>query len=101
MTATAWAAAALGSVPGAAEAAATLPPFGLARVVTEGPLEPVPTVLSAWIAGLYLLGVRRLHSRGVGWPIGRTFSFVGLGTGSFLLATSSGLAAYDTTLLSV
>src|SRR4051794_13766177 len=101
MTATAWAAAALGSVPRVAEAAATLPPFDLARVLTEWHLEPVPTVLSVWMAGLYLLGVQRLHSRGVRWPIGRTFSFVGLGTGSFLLATSSGLAAYDTTLLSV
>jgi putative copper resistance protein D len=52
------------------------------------------------MAGLYLLGVHALHARGDRWPIGRTLSFVGFGTGSFLLATSSGLAAYDTTLLS-
>ena len=77
-----------------------LPPFEPSRVLTEWSLEPVPTVLSVWVAGLYLLGVRRMHARGDRWPVGRTVSFVGLGMGGFLLATSSGLAAYDTTLLS-
>src|SRR3712207_2709358 len=100
MTGTGWAAAALGSVPQAAEAVASLPPFDLSRIVTEWHLEPVPTVLSVWMAGLYLLGVARLRARGDRWPLGRTLSFVVLGTGSFLLATSSGLASYDTTLLS-
>jgi cytochrome c oxidase assembly factor CtaG len=94
-------AAALGSVPRLGEAAATLPPFDLATVLTQWQLEPVPTVLSVWLAGLYLVGVRTLRSRGDRWPLGRTLSFVGLGTGAMLLATSSGLAAYDTTLLSV
>ena len=99
MTASGWTAAALARAPGTAEAS-TLPPFDLTRVVTEWHLEPVPTVLAVWLAGLYLLGVHRLRSRGDRWPLGRTLSFVGLGTGSFLVATSSGLAAYDTTLLS-
>ena len=92
MTVTSWAAAAGGG--------AALPPFGLARVVTEWQLEPVPTVLAVWMAGLYLVGVRVLRTRGDRWPVGRTLSFVAVGTGAFLLATSSGLAAYDTTLLS-
>ena len=99
MTATGWAVPALAPLARAAEASA-LPPFDISRVVTEWSLEPVPTVVSVWMAGLYLLGVQRLRSRGDRWPLGRTVSFVGLGTGSFLLATSSGLAAYDTTLLS-
>ena len=77
-----------------------LPPFEPSRVLTEWSLEPVPTVLTVWVAGLYLLGVRRMHARGDRWPVGRTVSFVGLGMGGFLLATSSGLADYDTTLLS-
>jgi cytochrome c oxidase assembly factor CtaG len=77
-----------------------LPPFALSGVFTEWHLEPVPTVIAVWMAGSYLLGVRVLHARGDRWPWGRTASFVGLGTGSFLLATCSGLAAYDTTLLS-
>jgi len=58
-------------------------------------------VVTVWAAGLYLVGVRALHRRGDHWPVGRTVAFVGVGMGSFYVATSSGLAAYDTTLLSV
>jgi len=61
----------------------------------------VPLVVTVWAAGLYLLGVRSLHRRGDAWPVGRTVMFVGVGMGAFYVATSSGLAAYDTTLLSV
>ena len=57
--------------------------------------------MTVWAAGLYLLGVRALRRRGDRWPVGRTVAFVGVGMGSFYVATSSGLAAYDTTLLSV
>ena len=42
-----------------------------------------------------------LRRRGDRWPVGRTFSFVVVGMGVFSFATSSGLGAYDTTLLSV
>jgi cytochrome c oxidase assembly factor CtaG len=79
---------------------ATLPRFTLGTVFTEWTLAPVPFVITVWVAGLYLLGVRTLHRRGDHWPIGRTLAFVGVGMGSFYFATSSGLAAYDTTLLS-
>jgi cytochrome c oxidase assembly factor CtaG len=79
----------------------TLPEFTLGRVFTESSLEPVPFVLTVWIAGLYLVGVAVLRRRGDHWPAGRTVSFVPLGMGLFWFATSSGLAAYDTTLLSV
>ena len=51
--------------------------------------------------GLYLFGVWRLHERGDHWPLGRTLAFVVGGMGSFFFATCSGIAAYDTTLLSV
>ena len=101
MSATGWAAAALATVPVQAADGTSLPPFSLGRILTEWSLEPVPTVLTVWVAGLYLFGVGRLRSRGDRWPVGRTLSFVGLGMGSFLLATTSGLAAYDTMLLSV
>ncbi len=101
MSATGWAATTLATLPVLAEGATSLPPFSLGRVLTEWTLEPVPTALTVCIAGLYLLGVGRLRSRGDRWPLGRTVTFVGLGMGSFLLATTSGLAAYDTTLLSV
>ena len=78
-----------------------VPPFDLSRVLTEWGLAPVPLVLTVWAAGLYLVGVRTLKRRGDAWPVGRTVMFVGVGMGLFYLATSSGLAAYDTTLLSV
>ena len=61
----------------------------------------MPLVVTVWAAGFYLLGVRALRRRGDAWPVGRTVMFVVVGMGAFYVATSSGLAAYDTTLLSV
>lgn len=88
--------------PGVSQAyCGRVPPFDLGRVITEWGLDPVPLVLTVWAAGLYLVGVRALHRRGDAWPLGRTVMFVGVGMGLFYVATSSGLAAYDTTLLSV
>lgn len=78
-----------------------LPPWGVARVWTEWGLDPWLFVVTAWVAGLYLLAVWRLRDRGDAWPWARTVSFVGLGLGAFVLATQSGLGAYDTTLMSV
>ena len=78
-----------------------MPPFSPSAVFTEWGLPPVLFVLIVWASGLYLFGVWRLHDRGDHWPIGRTLAFVVGGMGSFLFATSSGIAAYDTTLLSV
>lgn len=78
-----------------------MPEFALSRVFTEWGLAPVPLVLTVWAAGLYLVGVRTLRARGDAWPVGRTVMFVGVGMGLFYVATSSGIAAYDTTLLSV
>jgi cytochrome c oxidase assembly factor CtaG len=80
---------------------ADLPPFTLARVFTAWSLDPLLTILSVWVAGLYLVGVRTLHRRGDAWPVMRTVSFVVGGVGVMFFATSSGLGTYDTTLLSV
>jgi putative copper resistance protein D len=77
-----------------------VPPFSPSAVFTQWGLSPVLFVLVVWAAGLYLYGVWRLHERGDRWPLGRTAAFVVGGMGSFYFATSSGLAAYDTTLLS-
>jgi cytochrome c oxidase assembly factor CtaG len=78
-----------------------LPRFTLGRVFTEWSMDPVPFVVAVWAVGLYLLGVWTMRRRGDRWPLGRTLAFVVLGMGSFVLATASGLSAYDTTLLSV
>ncbi|MGK2874185.1 MAG: cytochrome c oxidase assembly protein [Nocardioides sp.] len=77
-----------------------LPPFDLGRIVSEWGLEPVPFVLTVWLGGLYAVGLVTLRRRGDSWPVGRTVAFAG-GTAFFYVATSSGLAAYDTTLVSV
>jgi len=77
-----------------------LPRFGASRVFTEWGMDPALFVGTIWVAGLYLLGVWTLRSRGDRWPVGRTVAFVVGGCGSFYFATQSGLAAYDTTLLS-
>jgi len=78
-----------------------LPRFTLGRVFTDWSMDPFLFVATVWVAGLYLLGVAVLRRRGDRWPLGRTLSFVGVGMGAFFFATSSGLATYDTTLLSV
>lgn len=78
-----------------------LPRFTLGRVFTEWSLDPFLFVVTVWVGGFYLLGVWTLHRRGDRWPVGRTVAFVGVGLGVFVLATQSGLATYDTALLSV
>jgi putative copper resistance protein D len=77
-----------------------LPPFGLSRVLTEWTVDPVLFVGTVWVAGLYVWGVWTLRARGDRWPAGRTAAFLLGGIGSFVVATQSGLAAYDTALLS-
>jgi len=77
-----------------------LPPFTFERALTDWSVAPLPFVLTAWAVGLYVVGVVVLRRRGDAWPVGRTFAFVVVGMGTFAFATMSGLAAYDTTLLS-
>jgi len=79
---------------------ADLPRFTLARVFTEWELSPVLAALTVLAVGVYVVGVLRLQGRGDRWPVGRSLSF-GLGIAAFVLATQSGLATYDTTLISV
>lgn len=78
-----------------------LPRFTVGRVFTDWGIDPVPFVLTIWIAGLYLVGVAVLRRRGDAWPLGRTLAFVVAGMGSFFFATASGIGRYDTTLISV
>jgi len=76
-----------------------LPPLTAARLVTEWEPALLPLAGAGVVAGLYLYGVHVLRRRGDTWSRWRTVLFVGLGLGSFLLATTSALAVYDTTLL--
>ncbi|MCW2814922.1 MAG: hypothetical protein JWN84_2377 [Nocardioides sp.] len=85
----------------ALSASEVLPRLTPGAFFSEWSLAPLPLVVTVWAGGLYLLGVAKLRRRGDRWPPGRTVAFVGAGLGSFYLATSSGLAAYDTALVSV
>lgn len=78
-----------------------LPPFRLSSIFTEWGLDPVLFIGTAWAAGLYLYAVWKLRDRGDHWPVARTLAFLVGGIGFFLVATQSGIAAYDTVLLSV
>ncbi|MEU0932051.1 MULTISPECIES: cytochrome c oxidase assembly protein [unclassified Embleya] len=71
------------------------------RLLTGWVFEPIPILVAMLFGGLYLYGVHKLRARGDSWSRWRSFSFLGLGLGTFLLATESALAAYDTVLLSV
>jgi cytochrome c oxidase assembly factor CtaG len=84
----------------ALDTSATLPRFSAGAFFSQWELAPIPFVVTVWMTGLYLLGWRILARRGDRWPWPRTLAFLG-GTAAFFVATSSGLAAYDTTLLSV
>jgi cytochrome c oxidase assembly factor CtaG len=75
-----------------------LPAFGAWTVFTEARLELFPVAVALLLGGWYLYGASRLRARGDRWPPGRTASFLAGGLGTVLLATSSGLAAYDTSL---
>ena len=81
-------------------AAIDLPAFTFSRALTDWSLAPLPFVLTVWAVGLYVLGVVTMRRRGDRWPWGRSLAFT-VGMTAFAFATMSGLAAYDTTLLSV
>ena len=77
-----------------------LPEFTFGRVFTRWELSPVLALLTLSAVCAYAVGLNKLYSRGDRWPVGRTLAFAA-GIAAFVLATQSGLAAYDTTLLSV
>jgi len=76
-------------------------PFTAGSLLTAWTFEPVLLAVILVVGALYLYGVHRLRARGDKWSRARTFSFVGLGLGSALIATQSGIGTYDTVLLSV
>lgn len=77
-----------------------LPPeLTLNRIFTYWVFEPIPALAALATAAFYLYGVLRLRARGDHWSAGRTFAFLVPGLGSFLVATQSSMAAYDTVLL--
>ena len=83
-------------------AAPELPEFTMGRSSRQWSLAPVPPIATVWVVGLYLFGV--VAGCAAAATTGRWAApsrSCGVGMGSFYVATASGLAAYDTTLLSV
>lgn len=76
-----------------------LPPFSVATVFTQWQFAPVVSVAVAVFGGLYLWGAARVRRRHPArpWPAGRTIAFV-LGLLVIVMATQSGIGAYDDTL---
>jgi cytochrome c oxidase assembly factor CtaG len=77
------------------------PPLTPVRLLTEWSADWWLALGIAVLAALYLLGVARLRRRGDHWPVGRSVAFLAGGLGSAVLATMSGIGAYDTVLFSV
>jgi putative copper resistance protein D len=76
-----------------------IPPFSPVELVTLTDPASLAAVVLLAVAGGYLFGVARMRARGHTWPVGRTVGFL-LGLLTLAVATVSGLAAYDDTLLS-
>ena len=68
-------------------------------LVTDWSLDVAFPFVVVAAAG-YVVGVRRLHARGRAWPPARTATFLS-GLAVILLATESGVAAYDRVLFSM
>ena len=75
-----------------------LPDFGAWSVLSQARPEPLPLLVVLLLGGAYLYGSARLRARGDHWSPWRTTSFVVGGLGTVVVATMSGLAAYDTSL---
>jgi cytochrome c oxidase assembly factor CtaG len=76
-----------------------LPPFGWSAVATQWRFAPIVTGIVAVAAALYLCGVLRVARRHPArpWPAWRTGMFLG-GLAVVVLATQSGIGAYDDVL---
>jgi cytochrome c oxidase assembly factor CtaG len=76
-----------------------LPPFGLAAVLMQWQFAPIVTGCSVIAVGLYCWGVIRVARRHPArpWPAWRTGLFIA-GIAVIVLATQSGIGAYDDVL---
>ncbi len=86
-----------------------MPPPSVRTLVLDWSVDPAMALVVGLAAGLYLLGVHRLARRRTSsggdaaprrWPPARTAAFAA-GLLTLLVATQSGLAAYDTVLFSL
>jgi cytochrome c oxidase assembly factor CtaG len=74
------------------------PELTVQRAFTEWTLDPWALGFVLLLAGLYLLGARRVRRSGAAWPAGRTVAFCGLGLGFCVIATMSWVGVYQPVL---
>jgi cytochrome c oxidase assembly factor CtaG len=74
------------------------PELTLQRAFTEWTLDPWALGFVLLLAGLYLLGARRVRRSGAAWPTGRIVAFCGLGLGFCVIATMSWVGVYQPVL---
>lgn len=72
----------------------------VARMLGDWRFDLIFGTAALVLATVYLLGVRRLHTRGDRWPAGRTMSWAA-GCAVLLLATSSGIGRFAPAVFSV
>jgi putative membrane protein len=83
------------------DAGSAIPPaFSIGTFFTRSRIDPLPAIGILLMGSLYALGVVRLARRGRQWSVLRSTAFA-MGVMDLVIATQSGLAAYDTTLFSV
>jgi putative copper resistance protein D len=82
-----------------AHGADDMPPFTPTALFTRSDPFTLAGLGLLVAAGLYFWGIARLRARGDSWPAGRTAAFL-IGLASIAAVTLSGLAAYDTVLVS-
>jgi cytochrome c oxidase assembly factor CtaG len=71
------------------------PELTLQRAFIEWTLDPWALGFVLLLAGLYLLGVRRVRRSGTPWPAGRAVAFCGLGLGFYVIATMWWVGVYQ------
>lgn len=75
-------------------------PPTVSRLLFDWRFDLIFGTLAIVLAVLYLCGVRRLHSRGDSWPVGRTIAWLS-GCAVLLIASSSGVGRYAAAVFSV
>src|SRR3984957_20080377 len=76
------------------------PKLTLARAFTEWRVDVPMLVLILLLAAWYLVSVRRVRRAGGQWRGGRTFAFIVLGLGFWVIATMAWPGAYESVLFS-
>ncbi|HEY8454962.1 MAG TPA: bifunctional copper resistance protein CopD/cytochrome c oxidase assembly protein [Actinopolymorphaceae bacterium] len=77
-----------------------VPPISPGNLVTLVRVDVLVVVLAGMAIVGYLRGVWRLRTRGIGWPVGRTISWIA-GVAVTVIVLCSGIATYAPALFSV